>query len=144
MINYINSYRAEIAAFFANGTASSQAIGQSFVSTSQDHYLRISAPVNPETLTAYGARPSSNRANPYMAPGGYTDLLKGLAVFGQYLCTNNALPTIGPSIPANLASILRSVYYTDNPGGPPCRAQAPLGETVTGLTQTFPHLQPLP
>jgi hypothetical protein len=65
-------------------------------------------------------------------------------VFGGYLCTNNALPTIGPTIPASLDSILRSVYYTTNPSGPPCRAQAPLGQTVTGLSQTFPHLNQLP
>jgi virulence factor Mce-like protein len=144
VINYINSYRREVAAFFANSTAASQATSQSFTSSLLKHYVRLSAPVNPETLTAYPARPYSNRSNPYLQPGGYNDLLIGLPVFGAYLCTNNALPTIGPTVPANLASILRAVYYTANPAGPPCRAQAPLGETITGLTQTFPHLKPLP
>jgi virulence factor Mce-like protein len=144
VINYINSYRREIAAFFANSTAATQATAQSFTGTKLVHYVRASVPVNPETLTEYPARPYSNRSNPYLQPGGYDQLLRGLPVFGSYLCTNNPLPTIGPSVPANLASILRSVYYTDNPGGPPCRAQAPLGETLTGLSQTFPHLQQLP
>jgi len=144
VIDYINSYRRELAAFFANGTAASQATAQSFTSTRLAHYVRISAPVNPETLTAYAARPYSNRSNPYLEPGGYDQLLGGLPVFGSYLCTNNPLPTIGPTIPGNLSSVLGAVYFTANPGGPPCRAQAPLGETVTGLTQTFPHLQPLP
>ncbi len=144
VINYINDYRREIAAFFANGTAASQATAQSFTSSRIAHYLRISSPVNPETLTAYAARPDSNRSNPYLTPGGYLDLLNGLPLFGGYLCTNNTLPTIGPTIPANLSTVLSSVYYTDDPSGPPCRAQAPLGETITGLSQTFPHLQPLP
>jgi hypothetical protein len=144
VIDYINTYRREIAALFANGTAASQASAQSFTSTRLDHYLRLSAPVNPETLTAYSARPYSNRSNPYLEPGGYYQLLQGLPVFGSYLCTNNPLPTIGPTIPANLAAVLRSVYYTDNPGGPPCRAQTPLGETTTGLSKSFPNLQPLP
>jgi virulence factor Mce-like protein len=144
VINYINQYDHEVAAFFANSTTATQATAQSFTSSRLAHYLRVSAPVNPETLTAYPARPYSNRSNPYLEPRGYNQLLQGLPVFGAYLCTNNALPTIGPTVPANLASILSSVYYTDEPGGPPCRAQAPLGETTTGLTQTFPHLQPLP
>ena len=144
VIDYINDYRREVAAFFANSTAVSQGTLESLTSAKLLHYLRVSNPVNPETLTAYSARPYSNRSNPYMEPGGYLDLLKGLPVFGSYLCTSNPLPTIGPTIPANLATLLSSVYYTDDPSGPPCRAQAPLGETLTGLTQTFPHLQPLP
>jgi len=144
VIDYINDYRREIAAFFANSTATTQAVGQSFTSaTVNKHYLRVSTPVNPETLTAYPRRPSSNRSNPYMAPGGYLQLLEGLKVFGSYLCTSNPLPTIGPTVPATLQQVLRSVYFTDDPSGPPCRAQAPLGMGTTGLTQTFPHLNPL-
>jgi phospholipid/cholesterol/gamma-HCH transport system substrate-binding protein len=144
VINYINAYRAEVAAFFANSTAATEGTLQSLVSTKLVHYLRVSNPVNPEAVTAYSSRPYSNRTNAYMTPGGYNDLLRGLATFGSYVCTSNPLPTIGPTIPANLAAVLSSVYFTSDPGGPPCRAQAPLGQTLTGMIQTFPHLQPLP
>ncbi len=144
VINYINTYRREIAAFFANSTATTQATGQNISQTAMLHYLRISNPVNPEVLTNYQSRLESNRPNPYMAPGGYNNLLHGLLVFGSYLCTSNPLPTIGPAIPANLAAVLQSVYFTSNPGGPPCKAQSPLGSTTTGQPQAFPHLQPLP
>ncbi|MGO9898675.1 MAG: MlaD family protein [Solirubrobacteraceae bacterium] len=144
VIDYLDAYRRELAAFFANGTAATEATQPSLSSDKLLHYLRVSVPVNPETLTAFAQRPDSNRSNAYLEPGGYLDLLSGLPVFGSYLCTNNQLPTIGPTIPATLAAVLRSVYYTDNPGGPPCRAQAPLGSRLTGLTQSFPHLQPLP
>ncbi len=145
VIDYINAYRREIAAFFANSAAATQATSQSLNSDSVFiHYLRVSLPVNPESLTAYEQRPYSNRSNAYIEPSGYLDLLKGLPVFGSYLCTNNPLPTIGPTIPATLAAVLRSVYYTDDPGGPPCTAQASLGRTLTGALQAFPHLQPLP
>jgi phospholipid/cholesterol/gamma-HCH transport system substrate-binding protein len=144
VIDYLNSYRREIAAFFANSTATTQATQTNIAGTKIEHYLRISNPVNPEALTAYQKRLSSNRGNPYMAPGGYLKLLDGLSVFGNYLCTTNPLPTIGPTIPASLASVLRDVYYTSNPGGPPCKAQAPLGSVTTGQLQAFPHLQPLP
>lgn len=144
IFNYINTYRREIAAFFANSTATTQASGLNITQTKILHYLRISSPVNPETVTSYQHRLNSNRGNPYMAPGGYAQLLSGLSVFGSYLCTGNPQPAIGPTIPANLVAILKGVYYTATPGGPPCKGQAPLGELTTGQHQAFPTLQPLP
>jgi hypothetical protein len=144
VLDYINTYRREIAGFFANGTASSGAVEPATVSHKLLHYVRVSSPVNPETLTNYGHRISSNRGNPYLVPGGATSLVSGLPVFGGYLCTSNPLPTIGPTIPASLATALSSVYFTSDPSGPPCRAQPPLGEATIGQLQVFPQLQPLP
>ena len=71
-------------------------------------------------------------------------LLNGLSVFGNYLCTANPQPTIGPTIPANLVADLENVYYTKTPGGPLCKGQSPLGEATTGQPQAFPQLKPLP
>jgi phospholipid/cholesterol/gamma-HCH transport system substrate-binding protein len=144
VVNYINTYRREIAAFFANSTATTQATSANITQTKQLHYLRISNPVNPEVLTSYQKRLFSNRGNPYMAPGGYSKLLKGLSVFGGYLCTSNPQPTIGPTIEAHLVQILQDVYYTARPGGPPCRSQGLLGPLTTGQQQAFPQLRPLP
>ncbi len=144
VIDYINAYSREIAGFFANTAAATEGDQLNIAQTQLLHYLRISDPVNPETLTAYQQRPYSNRSNAYLEPGGYLELLQGLPVLGSYLCTSNPLPTIGPTIPATLATVLRSVYYTDDPGGPPCKAQAPLGQTLIGSSQTFPQLQQLP
>jgi virulence factor Mce-like protein len=153
VIDYIQSYRRDIAAFFANSAATTQ--GQ-FASANggRAHYVRISNPINPELLTTFPVRPLSNRSNAYMAPGGYNQLLHGLNVFGSYLCTAHPLPTIGSSLSQTTTSVTGSVltlaqlvakyYYTSQPGGPPCKAQAPLGSTTTGSNQTFPHLQPLP
>jgi len=76
VVDYINDYRRELAAFFANSTAGTQAtLGSPFGGT--PHYLRISNPINPETLAPYATRLSTNRANPYLEPGGYTKLLQG-------------------------------------------------------------------
>jgi phospholipid/cholesterol/gamma-HCH transport system substrate-binding protein len=144
VVDYINTYRREIAAFFANSAASTQASSQNLTQTKSLHYLRISNPVNPEVLTNYQHRLSSNRGNPYLEPRGYDRLLHGIPVFGGYLCTSNPQPTIGPSIPASLAAVLRSVYFTSSPGGPPCKAQPPLGRAPTGQAQAFPQLKPLP
>jgi phospholipid/cholesterol/gamma-HCH transport system substrate-binding protein len=144
VIDYVNTYRRELAAFFANSTATTQATGLNAAETRAVHYLRISNPINPETLTTYQSRLDSNRGNPYMAPGGYDQLLSGLSVFGNYLCTSNPQPTIGPTILPSLASVVNDNYYTAEPGGPPCRAQPPLGTLTTGQLQSFPHLTALP
>jgi phospholipid/cholesterol/gamma-HCH transport system substrate-binding protein len=143
VVNYINDYRREIAGFFANGTAATQATVQNSAGNKLLHYIRVSNPVNPEVLATYQKRLSSNRSNPYLEPGGYTQLLQGLPAFASYLCTPNPLPTIGPSIPATLATVLQSVYFTSDPSGPPCRAQTQLGK-LTGQLQDFPQLKPLP
>jgi len=149
VIDYIDAYKREVAAFFANGTASTQAVAQNTAQTKLLHYARVSSPVNPETLTAYDKRPESNRSNAYIEPGGYDQLREGLPTFGAYLCTSHALPSIGPSVPADLAAVLRAVYYTADPYGPQCRPQPALGATLAhhaGLSQLggqFPHLQPL-
>lgn len=153
VIDYVDAYRREIAAFFANGTATTQAVAFS-ANGGNAHYLRISNPINPELLTTFPNRPSSNRSNSYMSPGGYAQLLRGLSVFGSYLCTSHPLPTLGPSLSQSttsvtgtvltLAQLVSQYYYTSTPGGPPCKAQPPLGTQTTGQNQSFPHLQPLP
>jgi virulence factor Mce-like protein len=143
VIDYINSYRREVAGFFANSAATTQATGLNSAQTKALHYLRISNPINPEVVTPYQHRLYSNRSAAYLDPGAY-DLITGMPVFGSYLCTSSPQPTIGPSIPADLAAILKADYYTSNPGGPPCKAQASLGAATTGQQQDFPHLAQLP
>ncbi|HWE11463.1 MAG TPA: MlaD family protein [Solirubrobacteraceae bacterium] len=153
VIDYINAYRAEVAGFFANSTATTEGTQPSAYGGNQ-HYLRISNPINPELLTTYPTRPSSNRSNAYLDPGGYNQLVKGLSVFGSYLCTSHPLPTIGSSLSQSTTSVTGTVltlaqlvaryYYTPTPGGPPCTMQAPLGSVTAHQNQSFPHLQPLP
>jgi hypothetical protein len=144
VVDYINDYRRELAAFFANGTAATQATLPASVGNKLLHYARVASPVNPETLTDYSSRLESNRGNPYLVPSGYSSLVQGLPVFASNLCTSNPQPTIGPTIPASIAAVLSTVYYTTDPSGPSCKAQQPLGEATTGQTQAFPQLQPIP
>jgi virulence factor Mce-like protein len=145
VIDYINTYRREVAAFFANGTAADGAVGAGIVNPKKLlHYVRVSSPINPETLTDYAHRISTNRGNPYLVPGGASSLVSGLPVFGSYLCTSNPPPTIGPTIAPALAAELSADYYTSDPSGPACQAQPPLGEATTGQPQVFPQLQPVP
>jgi virulence factor Mce-like protein len=154
VLNYINTYRGEIAGFFANSTATTQAIAGTASGKGNLHYIRVSNPINPELLTPYQTRPSSNRSNPYLEPGGYSKLLQGLPVFGSYLCTGHPLPGIDPSLNDSttlvtgtvltIAQLLEQYYFTSNPNGPSCKAQSPLGTLTTGQNQSFPQLQALP
>jgi virulence factor Mce-like protein len=153
VFDYINTYRRELAAFFANSTATTEGtLGAAY--GGNQHYLRVANVVNPEVLTPYPQRPETNRSNPYMAPGAYTRLQKGLQVFGGYLCTSHALPGLSPSLSQSttsvtgtvltIAQLLERYYFTSDPSGPSCSAQSSLGALTTGSTQAFPHLQPLP
>jgi virulence factor Mce-like protein len=153
VIDYINTYRREIAAFFANSTATTQGTLASAFGPNK-HFVRISNPINPEALAPYQRRPSTNRGNPYLEPGGYNRLINGLPVFGDYLCTSHPLPTLSPSLSNSTTSVagtvlttaqlLQKFYFTANPSGPPCKGQSPLGTLTTGQLFSFPHLKPLP
>jgi phospholipid/cholesterol/gamma-HCH transport system substrate-binding protein len=153
VIDYINTYRRELAGFFANGTAASQAQSSGATGVPTVHYLRISNPIGPESLATYQTTPYSNRSNPYLAPGGYGGLLSGLPVFGSYQCTGNPLPTVSPTLTTattlgasvlTLQQVVQQYYFTDDPSGPACRAQGSLGTVTTGQMQSFPHLLPHP
>lgn len=154
VLDYINDYKGELAGFFANSTATTQGILPATVGNGNRHYVRISSPINPEVLTPYQTRPYSNRSNPYLQPGGYSQLSSGLPVFGSYLCTSHTLPGLSPSLSFTTTSVaeqvltteqlLQQYYFTSNPSGPACKGQAPLGTLTTGQNQTFPQLKALP
>ena len=99
VIDYINHFRREVAGFFANSTANTQNTTINNVGVYR-HDVRIANPVNPEVLAPYSGRTSANRGNPYMDPGGYLNLARGLDVFGGYLCTSRPQPTIGSASPS--------------------------------------------
>ena len=154
VINYVDDYKGELAGFFANGTASSQAVSTGLISGSKIvHYVRLSNPISPEAVATYQTRPYSTRSNPYLKPGGYSDLLSGLPVFGSYLCTANPLPSVSPTLttatnvgPLVLTQqqLVQQYYFTSDPSGPACKDQGSLGTVTTGQAQSFPHLQPRP
>jgi phospholipid/cholesterol/gamma-HCH transport system substrate-binding protein len=161
VIDYIDAYRSEIATFFANSTAATQAAGQSFDSaTERLHYVRVSAPLSPEELTAESGRPYSNRGNAYPDPGSGSALTasSALDVFGSYLCTSNPLPSIpsGGTATVQYQSELPLFYggaadATKVPA-PACTAQqelsdalrAELGGSLGPTSGFYPQLQPLP
>jgi len=152
IVDYLGLYRREVAAFFANGSAVTQAEQAGFATTDEVHYLRVMNPMNPEIMAGFPTRLSTNRSNPYTQPGAYDNLAKGqpLPVFGSYLCTANPVPDppapVDPYWPVDLVSRVNEFVYgnaTNRGRAPPCVAQRPLGELI-GQSGAYPQLQPLP
>jgi virulence factor Mce-like protein len=152
IVDYLGLYRREIAAFFGNDSAATQAVGSGFATPQVIHYLRVMNPLNPEIMTGYQHRLGTNRYNPYTEPGAYDRLAQGqpLPVFGSYLCTSN--PTPAPPPPNEFMNqrlsdeIKRFVFGigTGNEGrAPPCVEQAPLGRLVAQPGR-YPRVEPLP
>ena len=152
VVDYLGLYKREIAAFFGNDAAATQALAPGFANSSPVHYLRVMNPLNPEIMTGYQNRLGTNRYNPYTEPGAYDRLGKGqpLPVFGNYLCTSNPTPTPPPAnenMNQRLSDEIKRFVFgigTENEGrAPPCVEQAPLGRLV-GQPGRYPRVEPLP
>jgi phospholipid/cholesterol/gamma-HCH transport system substrate-binding protein len=153
IVDYLGLYRREIAGFFANDSAVTQATGPGQSRNEALHYLRTQNPTNPEIMAGYPNRITTNRSNPYIEPGGYDKLrTEGhLEVFSSHLCTATPVPDEpeprDPWLPANLIAPISYFTYggTQNRGAaPPCDPQAPLGRLTGQPGSTYPQLQPLP
>jgi phospholipid/cholesterol/gamma-HCH transport system substrate-binding protein len=140
-------YKGELAAFFANSAAATQASTASLGATEPVHYLRTSNPLNPEMLAQYPKRVTSNRTNAYPFPGDSTNLKDGLPSYETRHCTGQSVltPTIAPAVPGILDETLRDqiIRFALNGGNvtaPPCKQQQRfnLGGTLT----QFPQLKP--
>ncbi len=143
-LRYLGLYKREIAALFANDTATLQATDQ--IGENRVHYLRLTSPVNPESLAVYQRRLGSSRRNPYLAPGAYDKLKTGLEDFNTNLCGSGGFPTLAPAGP-NFSEELRNgvLAYFLNRGvttAPGCSQQAPT--TFGGETTQYPHVRPDP
>jgi len=106
IINTVGLYPNEITAAFSNLPAllNGMAPGQGGVPR---HYIRSALTLNNEGLFGQSQRPSSNRHNPYVSPGGLAYLGKGGLLSSD--CNNTA----NPNIPGLLTL-----------GNVPCRLQA--------------------
>jgi virulence factor Mce-like protein len=158
VLDYLGLYKREIASFFSLDAASTQSVDRPPGSNTVIHYLRTANPLNPENLAAYPKRLSTNRSNPYVAPGGYAHY--PIKVFGTYLCTQNQIPTLVdptqplppglPPLPPNVNDLLPPELFQGvndfalgTPAAPPCVEQRPLGRLV-GQGGKYPQVKAAP
>jgi virulence factor Mce-like protein len=142
-LRYLGLYKREIAALFANDTATTQATDQ--IGEDRVHYLRLTSPVNPEALATYPRPQGWTRGNPYPLPGGYDKLKtgQGLDVFNSSLCGTTGFPSLAPpsaTFPEDLRNrILLYFLNSGNTTAPPCHQAAP--QTFSGETTQYPHVR---
>jgi phospholipid/cholesterol/gamma-HCH transport system substrate-binding protein len=96
IIKVLHSYRHEITAFLANAAATTRyAQSAPELNGNPAALLRTTSPLNPQSLASFPQQLTSNRANPYIKPGGYNNLAHGLETFANTACSagiNAALP----------------------------------------------------
>jgi phospholipid/cholesterol/gamma-HCH transport system substrate-binding protein len=173
ILSYLGFFKKEIATFFANAAAPTQATDRPAGSSGPVHYLRTSNPVNPDNLAVWPHRTATNRSNPYPVPGAFARF--PLKVFATYLCSNAPVPPLAPPggggtipaplpipglpglppvpqlpqpveqpLPDELRNLINQFVYTaTGPVAPPCDPQQPLGSAV-GKSGLFPHVTPAP
>ena len=137
-LRYLSLYRRELATFFANIVAATNYNDR----PGEDvRALRLSPPVNPETLATYPRRIGPNRSNPYFLPGGYNKLGQGLDVFNDANCANGGYPDLAPpsaNFSADFRNRIIKFFYQGTSGlAPPCRKQGKF--TFGGRTTDFPQ-----
>jgi phospholipid/cholesterol/gamma-HCH transport system substrate-binding protein len=142
MVRYIGMFKPEIAGFFANVTAASQAdnLNPPNAPGREVHYLRTTQTLTPESL-AFLPRPLGiNRDNAYRAPGAYKRLATGLSVLDPSECSQSNPSPPASTTPASLAQLIQQyVFRTSGTdiAAPSCDEQGP----IPGFSTVFPQLR---
>lgn len=147
ILAYIGQNRREVAAFFANTTAATQARNNELPirhDFEPPHFLRATATLTPQGLGYFPRKLGLTRTNAYMAPGGLDRLASGLGVFDTGTC-GNADPDPPTSADPPALVPLTQMYVFRAPDGervarPPCVAQG----DFPGFDTQFPQLEPEP
>jgi phospholipid/cholesterol/gamma-HCH transport system substrate-binding protein len=140
----LGAYKDELAAFFANSAAATQATTRE--GNRRVHYLRTTNPANPENLAVYPRRIATNRPNPYFFPDAFKALATGLPSYETRHCASGPVPTLVPNpllISPALAQNVQTFFFGTTGAGaaaaPACTQQ---GKYAVGgeLTQ-YPHVK---
>jgi phospholipid/cholesterol/gamma-HCH transport system substrate-binding protein len=106
-------YRVEVTSFFANlaATLSGELVAEE--GADAPHYLRIVGPLNPETVSTYPRRLTTNRTSPYSPPKWAEGLTAGLPSFETRQCTSGIVATLDPDTSNNAAFQERATETRD-------------------------------
>jgi phospholipid/cholesterol/gamma-HCH transport system substrate-binding protein len=102
----VELYKREIAAFLGNVTASFNYASGTFPDGTFGRAFRTEAPLSPEVLSAYGNRLETNRTNPYLKPGAYDP-----GAF-RFFETAQCVGGITTSLPDRASTINNPDFYT--------------------------------
>jgi phospholipid/cholesterol/gamma-HCH transport system substrate-binding protein len=138
-LRYLSLFRKELVTMFASNTG---ALGYNDKPGTDVRALRLSVPVNPETLATYPRRLGPNRSNAYALPRTFDKLRQGLDSFTTEHCGRGGYPDLapaGPNLSADLRSRIMQFFFGGSTAGnpPPCRKQGKF--TFGGETTDYPH-----
>jgi phospholipid/cholesterol/gamma-HCH transport system substrate-binding protein len=91
------SFFANLAATFAGELPTENAAGEHL------NYLRTMGPINPETLSTYPSRLTTNRNSAYSPPAWAKGLAAGLPSFNASQCSSGITATLSPTTPTSPA-----------------------------------------
>ncbi|MGH2966443.1 MAG: MlaD family protein [Solirubrobacterales bacterium] len=98
IVDVLHQYRHEITAFLANSAAATRYVQPAPEANGENvALLRTTSPLGPESLASFANRLTSNRANPYIKPGGYNNLKHGLETFANTPCGAGINATLPPT-----------------------------------------------
>jgi phospholipid/cholesterol/gamma-HCH transport system substrate-binding protein len=151
----VRQYRREVAAFLGNVSAATNLIGGTNPLTGENlRFLRTQAPLGPEALAVFPNRLQYNRTNPYVAPGGYSNLNTFLRSFETRQCASGIRALLDPAdagaFPGDLFARIQQFAFAGETDSnalptPPCTQQAPFDSIGTPSEQSdYLHVRPLP
>ena len=154
ILDYVGLYKGELAAFFANDAAATQATDVGFSDSSQQiHYLRTTEPHQPRDDVRLAEPPGHEPLQPVHRAGRLPQARhrgppRGLRQLPLHLEPDARLRRRRSTRTTRPCSPTSSTHFVfgvpENVGkAPPCDPQAPLGNIVN-QSADFPHLQPLP
>jgi phospholipid/cholesterol/gamma-HCH transport system substrate-binding protein len=151
MIRHLDLNRREVTSFMANLTATTNARdlpdvlprAQQLGSRDPVHFLRVSAPLGPESLTFYPRPLGNSRANAYATPGTLDRLASGLPVYDSRGCSNGDLAPPAATDPPELQPLVELYVFRTkgrDVARPGCVSQGAFPEFGT----SYPRLEPEP
>lgn len=140
------NYRRELTAFLGNTASATNALNRPpEAGNAEVKYLRTTSPLSPEVLAGYPERLKVNRTNPYVQPGGYTELTRGLESFSTGHCSGGITAKLDPAdagdFPDDLFDRIKLYAFgdglnSDDIPAPRCTEQATFG-SLGGSFQEF-------
>jgi phospholipid/cholesterol/gamma-HCH transport system substrate-binding protein len=147
MVEYIGKSKREVTAFFANTTASAEAVELPDAlgkAKAPVHYVRTAQILDPEALTFYPHPLGTTRLNPYAKPNLLDELASGLSTFGSGPCASGNVAIPAASDPPDMVAQLQQfAFRTDDKDAVAAPACKPQG-TYPGFPTSFPQVRAEP
>ncbi len=106
LLTGLNLYKHEVTSFFANVAAVTNGeLTTENAAGEKVHFLRVMSPLNPESLSTFPSRLTTNRNSAYSPPQWAKNLASGLPGFDTRQCSTGITATLNPETPKNEAFI---------------------------------------